>query len=701
MQDLNDKITGDTLLASEWNEVPSEIQNVIENLGQTLTSADLNQLGKGIAGYVANGNFYIDSGIADAYILSVVGSKQSSPFLTDGFKVEFLTTNPNTGAATVNVASLGVKNIKTENGSDPLAGEISSRVELTFDSSSDSFILTNPSFTGIATEFETVQQMKDSTTLVPGDFARTFGYLTRDDGGANAYFIVAAATGVDDKGTFIDLTTHQAQGLFEDGVVRFEQYGAAGDGVTDDTISLNNASLNPVSSRIEISGKTFFTTGTVKFPSQKLFTAVYGKSRVKNLVSTRIIVSQAFVSSESVSPTGRLGIHNLEIEGDLTNLTQIGLTIHDFECDLRLVRVLLCGGGGIQLNHKNDIGAAVAGTLVQNRLTMPIISNCGGIGIDLGEPDNQKLTDGFLIGANISMKAGAAIVTALRGGSCAGWYITGVHTFGEIPPTAVDLSNCSRTRFVNFEIESFLNRGVNCPKIQGDFVVEGHIKADSAIATARGVNLDLSGLVTDTSVSVDIGVSLDTATAGITCLHNLIGSADIQARIRRRGTQRDLLKLVDGTDQGRIDQVRLMADASVAGVFTDKCNLSNQIGISHDAKRLSYNFYSPRLSGNGAQVVTVPVIVSDSQKLIGTIDIEANDFDDGGNLVVYQGRFFLSAKVNGVDAWVSNLITTITPAGFSVVPSITVTNTAGDDGTIVVNFTFSSANATGICSVSF
>lgn len=144
MQDLNDKTTGSFLLAPEWNQVPSEIQNVIEGLGQTLSSGDLNQLGKGIAGYVANSNFYADGGAADAYVLSAVGSKQVAPSYADGFSVTFIAGNTNTGASTVNVAGLGVKNIKLSGGSDPKIGDISGRVELVFDASSDWFELRSP-----------------------------------------------------------------------------------------------------------------------------------------------------------------------------------------------------------------------------------------------------------------------------------------------------------------------------------------------------------------------------------------------------------------------------------------------------------------------------------------------------------------------------------------------------------------------------
>jgi len=137
MQDLNDKITGNDLTASEWNELPSEIQNVIEGLGITLSGADLNQLGKGVAGYVANGNFYTDSGAADAYVLAKIGSKQTLPEYTDGMIVEFIPDNTNAGSSTVNVAGLGVKNIvDTANG-----GEISAsvRIQLRYRSGSGDF----------------------------------------------------------------------------------------------------------------------------------------------------------------------------------------------------------------------------------------------------------------------------------------------------------------------------------------------------------------------------------------------------------------------------------------------------------------------------------------------------------------------------------------------------------------------------------
>ncbi len=142
MQKLSDKITGSTLTAAEWDELAKELENIIENLGQVLSGGDLNQLGKAIAGYVANGEFYTDSGSATAYVLTVIGLKQTAPAYTDGFRAVFRADNTNTGASTVNVASLGVKNIYY-GGVVLVAGAIVSGTIITivFDSGNDRFDL--------------------------------------------------------------------------------------------------------------------------------------------------------------------------------------------------------------------------------------------------------------------------------------------------------------------------------------------------------------------------------------------------------------------------------------------------------------------------------------------------------------------------------------------------------------------------------
>ena len=98
-----------------------------------------------------------------------------------------------------------------------------------------------PSVAVNTVEFSVVSDMIASTTLNIGDLVQTAGYTAKGDGGDNLYEIVAAATGTDDGGSFLDLDTHQAKGLFPGGVVSVKQFGAVGDDVADDTTAVMNA----------------------------------------------------------------------------------------------------------------------------------------------------------------------------------------------------------------------------------------------------------------------------------------------------------------------------------------------------------------------------------------------------------------------------------------------------------------------------
>jgi len=189
LRDLNGKITGGTLTADEWNDVPSEMQNIIEDQGLVLTSTDLNQMGKAIAGYVANGTFYVDSGIADAYVLSPVGLRQSPPLLTDGFAADFVPGNDNTGASTVNVGGFGVKAIKRPDGADVVGGDIGGLASLKFSAANDWFILvgfvpisstTNKGIIETATLAEANAGTNTTNALVPSHLPTAIPLNTAD-----------------------------------------------------------------------------------------------------------------------------------------------------------------------------------------------------------------------------------------------------------------------------------------------------------------------------------------------------------------------------------------------------------------------------------------------------------------------------------------------------------------------------------------
>ncbi len=192
MQDLNDKITGGTLSAGEWNEVPSELQNVIENLGQTLTPSDLNQVGKAICSYSMAGPFLVDSSVAaNIYTLGTIGSKQGPPNLGvdfDGALVRFRSANNNSGASTTAVNGLVSKDIVREDGSALVSGDLvtTQDAHIRWDQSADDFRLLNFAIAGAV---EVPRGYIDGLILSPGADAIhdiDFGVgICRDNTGVN------------------------------------------------------------------------------------------------------------------------------------------------------------------------------------------------------------------------------------------------------------------------------------------------------------------------------------------------------------------------------------------------------------------------------------------------------------------------------------------------------------------------------------
>ena len=88
--------------------------------------------------------------------------------------------------------------------------------------------------------FNSVAQMK-LATIKAGQYVETFGYYTKGDAGAARYLVVASQA-ADEKGdhTLANSTVAVLQ-VGDD--VNILQFGAVGDGVTDDTLSITSASV--------------------------------------------------------------------------------------------------------------------------------------------------------------------------------------------------------------------------------------------------------------------------------------------------------------------------------------------------------------------------------------------------------------------------------------------------------------------------
>lgn len=142
---LPDSITTGKYGAGEFNSLAVELETSVSSSGQTLAPADgtgevTDQLSKALAIYGAGGAEYcIDTGVANAYVISPVSPKKAAPAYFDGMTLSFKPGNGNTAAATVNYAALGVKAITTSGGLALSGGEIIGRVTIRYSLSAGKF----------------------------------------------------------------------------------------------------------------------------------------------------------------------------------------------------------------------------------------------------------------------------------------------------------------------------------------------------------------------------------------------------------------------------------------------------------------------------------------------------------------------------------------------------------------------------------
>ena len=205
---VNDSTT--PLNASDFNAINSEIENLVESTDQTLDvqggpDTDLYMVSKAAAAYAVAGQHYRETGSADAYVLSRSTNLLTLPAYTDGMSVTFKAGNTNTGASTVNVAGLGLKNITTPDGSALPAGLIQedSYISVIYNSGSDRFELSNTS----SSEFQ------PGTTMVFCDTSSApVGWTRKTDWQDGAMFTYKATGTPGNGGSADPKATHTHSG---------------------------------------------------------------------------------------------------------------------------------------------------------------------------------------------------------------------------------------------------------------------------------------------------------------------------------------------------------------------------------------------------------------------------------------------------------------------------------------------------------
>lgn len=160
--------------------------------------------------------------------------------------------------------------------------------------------------------YNSVDEMKASETAIVGRPCVTLGYYAPNDGGGAVYIIrQKKESDVDDGGSVIFLDNGNVSELIIDEAINVKQFGAKGDGTTDDTTSINSA--------LALGKNTVFPKATYLVSSPLIlqpYTCV-------DLCSSIIVGSNAdadiFLFSRELNPTESLTLQNGIIRGKYTN----------------------------------------------------------------------------------------------------------------------------------------------------------------------------------------------------------------------------------------------------------------------------------------------------------------------------------------------------------------------------------------------
>ena len=195
--------------AADLNGFELENNTLIASVDLTLNDLDHTQTTIAVACYAANGDFYTDGGIVNAYVLTpqnLGGGGYRAPFVyAPGMRVRFITPNANTGASTINVAGLGVVPILANDGSALVGGEIvAGRIlELSANAGATAFLLIDGGTAGAGVPTGAILDFGGGT--VPDDFLGCDGSAVSRTTYATLFGKIGVIWGVGDGSTTFNL----------------------------------------------------------------------------------------------------------------------------------------------------------------------------------------------------------------------------------------------------------------------------------------------------------------------------------------------------------------------------------------------------------------------------------------------------------------------------------------------------------------
>lgn len=406
------------------------------------------------------------------------------------------------------------------------------------------------------------------------------------------------------------------------------------------------------------------------------------------VANTPVFATRSWLTAFGGSPTGRSKLLDMTIVGAGmgTGLAGHGVVWRDYYSMIDNVRIQECGGRGINLTQANQAGSIIASTLVENIIGDDVtIRNCTDTPLFLGESDNNKITDGF-VGQVVLASSGQA--NHMYVGSAAGWQIGNLHTYGTPTADAIVIRNCYHTMLGKFYVEAY---AVGCAAVVVHLQGEAQMDALSTNLPTDGshaVVVYRSSVLPASRLHIGyLAVRNNNDVAGV-AVKNTTSLAHVSVGSwRALGAYASRVSLRGGTTAQDVVRTMTGAVAHNGRLFVDR-------GDGTDVRGGSAN--SAAWNGNTAKALNLELpMLASYGKLALLVSIQSRSNHNGAVRAEWVGMVFVSAKLNGTDAWVVNTLTLSAATGFDVAPTVTVTHSGSGYGHITVSFQATNSDAYG------
>lgn len=349
--------------------------------------------------------------------------------------------------------------------------------------------------------------------------------------------------GVGTSGQVIGADSTQSAGIrwISRGALVFnvKDYGAIGDGSTDDTAAIQSAITASVQgSTIYFPPGTYLVSNTISLRKSRFYVGAHREmTTIKQANGTNldaVVASETWLSTTSTTADNPIFISHLGINGNRSNQTGgMGhcLALITFWTNIEHLELVGAYGDGLHLSSARRDGTEITGSSVENHISHIDVRSVNGYGIRAYDPTPtaQTVTDGWIIDCIIQNVGKDGI----RVDSSAGWLVQGCHLY-TLPQHAIHMGRADSTRVIGNYVETYgtsTTVGTYAAICMGDGVASWIGSANPSIVAGNTIYYS-SGAASGTNIYGVYSVTSNAVTGNLSITGNALYSNSFFTGVR-------------------------------------------------------------------------------------------------------------------------------------------------------------------------